>query len=101
MTDMKMTMNEDVRERAIKAIDKNKNIIICGPEMSGKTTLQRELKDMLTEKDYKIYYGVQAYHYRDRSKRGYKDKKFWIEEKNSDLIMNIQEDYEYILTVRY
>ena len=101
MTDMKMTMKKDVKDRAIKAINENKNIIICGPEMSGKTTLQRELKDMLTENDYTIYYGVQAYHYRDRRKKEYREKKFWIEEQNSDLIINIQEDYEYILTVRY
>ena len=101
MTDIKMTMNEDVKDRAIKAINENKNVIICGPEMSGKTTLQRELKNMLTENDYNIYYGVQAYHYRDRRKRGYREKKFWIEEQNSDLITNIQEDYEYILTVMY
>lgn len=100
MTDMKMTMNEHVKERAIKAINEQKNIIICGPEMSGKTTLQKELKELLQKNDYNIFYGVQEYHYRDRSKKIYKEKKFWIELIDEDLLSNIKEDYEYIETRR-
>ena len=96
MTEMKMTLNEDVRERAIKAINEKKNIIICGPEMSGKTTLQKELKELLKKNNYNIFYGVQEYHYTEIEVK--KCIKFWIEEINKDLLSDVKEDYEYIET---
>lgn len=83
--------------KAKNAIQDNKNIIICGPEYSGKTHMQKELKELL--KSYDVYYGVQEYHYRNRQNgRHYNTNNFWIEEINKDIISNVIDDYEYIST---
>lgn len=82
---------------AINAIKNNQNVIICGPERSGKSYIREKLKHLLT--DYDIYFGVHEYHYRNRSNgRHYNEKKFWIEEVNENLLPNILEDYEFIRT---
>jgi|TARA_Y100000992_G_scaffold79073_1_gene50139 uridine kinase len=86
--------------KAKDAVLNGKNVILCGPEMSGKTTIQSELKEEL--KNYEIFYGIQDYHYRNTTNgKHYANKKFWIEEqeKNKSLISNVLEDYEYIETV--
>lgn len=99
MTDTITTMNNNLKRKAIKAITENKNIIICGPEMTGKTTIQRELIDMLLRNNYNVYFGVQEYHYRNRSKEMLMQKRFWIEETNNNLLSNVKENYEYIETI--
>ena len=84
--------------KAKEAVLNGKNVILCGPEKSGKTTIQSELKEEL--KDYEIFYGIQDYHYRNTTNgRHYVNKKFWIEEQNKNLLINVLEDYEYIETV--
>ena len=84
---------------AKEAINNDKSIIVCGPECSGKTYMQEKLKELLQEKNYEIFYGIQDYHYRNKSNgRHYSNNKFWIEEINENLISNVIEDYEFIRT---
>lgn len=84
---------------AKEAINNDKNIIVCGPECSGKTYMQKKLKELLQEKNYEIFNGIQDYHYRKAANgRHYNHKKFWIEEINENLISNVIEDYEFIRT---
>lgn len=83
--------------QAKEAIKNNKNIIVCGPECSGKSYMQNQLKHLLY--DYEIFYGVHDYHCRNKSNgRHYNHNKFWIEEINENLISNVIEDYEFIRT---
>jgi uridine kinase len=80
-----------------QALQNGKNIIICGPEKSGKTKMRLELKEFLN--DYDVFCGAHDYHYRNRSNgRHYANNKFWIEEINKNLVNNILEDYEFIET---
>ena len=83
--------------KAKEALLDGKNIIICGPEKSGKTKIREGLKEFLS--DYDVFYGVHDYHYRNRCNgRHYSDKKFWIEEQKNNLLCDIIEEYEYIKT---
>jgi len=92
--DEQITKNINI---ALTAINNNKNIIICGPECSGKTFVRNKLKELLC--DYDIYFGVDEYHSKNRSNgRHYNEKKFWIEEINQNLLVNIIEDYEFLNT---
>ena len=45
--------------KATEAAKNGKNIILCGPERSGKTHIRKQLKDLLT--DYEVYYGIAEY----------------------------------------
>lgn len=84
-------------EKATHAVNNKKNVIVCGPGRSGKTYMSIQLKDLLN--NYDIYYGIQDYHYRNKSNgRHYNTNKFWIEETNEDLVSNVIEEYEYIPT---
>jgi len=85
--------------KAQTALNNKNNVIVCGPEYSGKTYLKNQLIELLKEKKYDIYFGVQDYMYRNRSNgRHYNENNFWIEEINANLIANVIEDYEYINT---
>ena len=85
--------------KAKNAILCGKNIIICGPEMTGKSNILKEVKELLVHYDYEIFYGVQDYNDTNLlNGRHYTYKKFWIEEQNRDEIVNILDDYEYIET---
>ena len=92
--DNQTTCNIDT---AVNAINNNRNVIICGPERSGKSFIRNKVKHLID--DYDVYFGTQEYHYRNRSNgRHYSEKKFWIEETNKDLLVNVLEDYEFIST---
>ena len=82
---------------AVNAINNGRNVIICGPEHSGKSFIRNKVKHLID--DYDVYFGTQEYHYRNRSNgRHYNENKFWIEEINNDLLVNVLEDYEFIST---
>ena len=88
---------DECLKKAKEAIKDKKNIIICGPGFSGKTHMQKELKELL--QSYDVYYGIQDYRSRNRQNgRHYNTNNFWIEETNQDLISNVMDDYEYIST---
>ena len=83
--------------KAKEAVLNGKNVIICGPEKSGKTKIRQDLKEFLNE--YDIFCGAHDYHYRNRyNGRHYLENKFWIEEFRKNLVNNILEDYEFIET---
>lgn len=90
---------------AFNSINNNNNIIISGPEYSGKSHLKNELKHLLIEKKYDIYYGLQEYVDRHRTKnKNFTENKFWIEEleDNEQLIEKITNNFEHIITnLRY
>ena len=83
-------------------INNNKNIIVCGPEYSGKTYLLNELYDLLKKNNYTVFYSVE--HYMLSNKLNgitLSPKKFWIEEtdKCKYKLHDILDDYEYIQTI--
>jgi len=83
--------------RAREAVTKGNNVILRGPERSGKTHIRKQLKDLLT--DYEVYYGIAEYKNTNKMNgRHYSNKKFWIEEQNKNPLENVLEDYEFIQT---
>lgn len=83
--------------KATEAAKNGKNIILCGPERSGKTHIKNQIKDLLI--DYELYYGIEEYKNTNKMNgRHYSNKKFWIEEQNKNLVESILDDYEFIET---
>ena len=81
----------------------NKNIIICGPDKSGKTYLQKQIQHLLKQNNYYIYYGVDDYVRFNRLHGRTQDlTNFWIEEVNKEKIGQIIDDFNYIeLSLQY
>jgi len=80
-------------------INNNKNIIVCGPESSGKTYLLNKLNHLLQQNNYTIYYSVEHYIlYNKINGITFSSKKFWIEETDKCKLHDILDDYEYIQT---
>jgi len=104
MEEYKNQYNE-MMNMAIGAINNNNNIVISGPEYTGKSHLRNNLKQLLLEKNYDIYYGIQEYVYRNRTNnRIYSENNFWIEEleNKEHLVENLTNNYERIITnLRY
>jgi predicted AAA+ superfamily ATPase len=84
------------------AIKKSKKIIICGPEGSGKTYLQKKYKKALEEKEYNTYHGVDnylLYHQMQGRTCGFKNEMYWIEvlfQDRSKIANIFDDDFEYI-----
>ena len=82
-----------------KAIEKGVSIVICGPEFSGKSYIQEQMEKILDKNNYNICYGI--YDFKEINRyhgRTYTDKKYWIEEKNKNLLSDLLIPYEYIET---
>jgi len=83
-------------------INNNKNIIVCGPEYSGKTYLLNELYDLLKKNNYIIFCSVDHYiHSNKLNGITLSPKNFWIEEtdKHKYKLHDILDEYEYIQTI--
>lgn len=84
------------------ALDRNKNIILCGPDASGKTHLFKKFRDLLNVKKYNVYFGADHYfNYHNMNGRtcGFNNETYWMEIPVSDKIRlaNIFDDeFEFI-----
>ena len=84
------------------AISNRKNIILCGPEKSGKTFLRKQFQSELQEKKYDTFLGLEEYlSYNRMNGRSYglKDQSYVIEEliENKTKLADIfDEDFMYI-----
>ena len=90
---------DTIYNTAVNAINSGYNVVICGPECSGKTYTRNKLALLLRQNDYTTYYGVD--HYKDNNKfhgKTYTDDKFWIEEINKNALSDMLNSYEYIET---
>jgi hypothetical protein len=90
---------DTIYNTALNAINSGYNVVICGPECSGKTYTRNKLALLLRQNDYTLYYGVD--HYKDNNKfhgKTYTDDKFWIEEINKNALSDMLNSYEYIET---
>ena len=90
---------DTIYNTAVNAINSGYNVVICGPECSGKTYTRNKLALLLRQNDYTTYYGVD--HYKDNNKfhgKTYTDDKFWIEEINKNALSDMLNHYEYIET---
>lgn len=90
---------DTIYNTALNAINSGYNVVICGPECSGKTYTRNKLALLLRQNDYTLYYGVD--HYKDNNKfhgKTYTDDKFWIEETNKNALSDMLNSYEYIET---
>ena len=88
-----------VRYKVKHAIEKGVSIVICGPTLSGKSYIQEQMKRLLNKNNYNIHYGICDYKHTNRYHgRTYTDEKYWIEEKNKDLLSDLLIPYEYIET---
>ena len=88
-----------VRNQVENSIKNGNSIVICGPERSGKSYMQEEMRKILNQNNYNICYGV--YDFKDINRchgRTYTDAKYWIEEKNKNLLSDLLIPYEYIET---
>lgn len=80
-------------------INNNKNIIICGPDCSGKTHLLNEQIDLLKQNNYNIYNSIDEFIYSNRINGITRcSNNFWIEETNEYKLVNVLDDYEFIRT---
>lgn len=84
------------------AISSRKNIILCGPEKSGKTFLRKQFQPELQEKKYDTFLGIEEYlSYNRMNGRSYglKDQSYLIEElieNKTKIAAILDEDYIYI-----
>ena len=86
-------------DKAEYAINNGNNVIICGPENSGKTYLRDSLKELLKKQNYNIYTGIYDFKQVNRiNGRTFVDEKFWIEEITKNKLSDILNQYEYIET---
>ena len=96
------TQCKEVLDKAEQAILNGQNVVICGPECSGKTYLQNKLTDLLQKQKYAIYYGMLDF--KQHNKLNGKtylpcNDKFWIEEKDKNNLSDLLNNYEYIETI--
>ena len=81
MEDYKNQYNEACMAIEV-SISESKKIIICGPEGSGKSYLQKKYIGLLNEKNYDVYYGIEdylGYHRIHGRVSGFKNDLYWIE----------------------
>jgi predicted AAA+ superfamily ATPase len=97
MSDEYLEQYNNAYTKAYQYILNNKNIIICGPAKSGKTYLQMQIKGILKQNNYHVFYGVEDYiSFHSVNGRTQNIDNFWIEEQNIEKIGKLIEDFNYI-----
>lgn len=85
--------------KVLSAIRDGNNIIICGPQNSGKTHIHTTISKFLKEKNYYSYDSMQGFNsFNQLHGRTFYTDKFWIEENDKTKLSDILDNYEYIET---
>ena len=89
----------DNLEKIKKILENNENIIICGPDNTGKSQLYNDVQELLEKKKYQSFHGINDFLLTNKKNgRHMAISNFWIEEKNSSEVGKIYDNYEYIQT---
>ena len=87
---------EDLLIKLKKSILNNNNIIIHYLEDEKLSGIKNEFYKLLEKNNYAIFKGISAYNYHCKLNSGHVDfDNFWIEEKNTNLLLSIFDEYDY------